>query len=58
MIAFVLAVMAFFQRGRIHRVSALVHIDEHRRRPTIGNRFRGRDECIGHRDHLVSRPDA
>ncbi len=49
---------SLFHHRRIHRVSALVHIDEHGSSPTIGDRLGGSHERVWHRDHLVTWSDA
>ena len=46
------------QLGRVHRVSAFVNIDKHRPSCTVGNRFRGGHECVGHSYYFVPGPDA
>src|ERR1700694_3768048 len=56
-VEFALGFHVLAQFRRIERIRASVHIHEIRKRSGLGNRLRGRNECVGNREDNVPRQD-
>src|SRR5258708_3878189 len=47
-----------FQRDWIHRIRAVIHVDKYWFGAAVSDRLGGGHECIGHRNHFISSPNA